>query len=107
MDLICGEDKMKILVLFEYSGIVRDAFTAKGHEAISIDLLETESPGEHICGDIDEMKVDYSEMMKLPKKERERIFNMPPSFDRGKLRSRFYSGIADAMAAQWGAFMEI
>jgi len=31
-----------------------------------------------------------------------RIWKMPPSADRGKLRSRTYQGIADAMAAQWG-----
>lgn len=31
-----------------------------------------------------------------------KIFNMPPSKDRGKLRSKTYSGIARAMAEQWG-----
>lgn len=33
----------------------------------------------------------------------QRIFKMPPSPDRGKLRSKTYTGIAKAMAAQWGA----
>jgi hypothetical protein len=42
------------------------------------------------------------EMMKLPKKERERLHYLPPSADRWKLRSTTYQGIADAMAAQWG-----
>ena len=42
---------MKVLVACEYSGIVRDAFTAKGHEAWSVDLLPTESPGNHYEGD--------------------------------------------------------
>ena len=42
---------MKILVACEYSGIVRDAFLKKGHDAISCDLLPTESPGPHIQGD--------------------------------------------------------
>ena len=32
-----------------------------------------------------------------------RIHKMPPSPDRWKERSRTYQGIADAMAAQWGA----
>jgi len=36
---------MKVLVACEYSGRVRDAFTAKGHDAISCDLLPTESDG--------------------------------------------------------------
>lgn len=31
-----------------------------------------------------------------------RIHNLPPSKDRGKLRSITYQGIADAMAVQWG-----
>ena len=44
----------------------------------------------------------YEEMMKLPKRERERLHYLPPSKDRWKLRSTTYQGIADAMAAQWG-----
>jgi len=43
---------MKILVACEYSGIVRDAFTAKGHDAWSCDILPTESPGNHFQGDV-------------------------------------------------------
>jgi len=43
---------MKVLVACEYSGIVRDAFTAKGHDAWSCDILPTESQGNHIQDDI-------------------------------------------------------
>ena len=43
---------MKVLVACEFSGIVRDAFKAKGHDAWSCDLLPTERPGQHIQGDI-------------------------------------------------------
>lgn len=43
---------MKILIACEYSGIVRDAFRAKGHNAISCDLLPTDAPGPHIQGDV-------------------------------------------------------
>ena len=32
----------------------------------------------------------------------QRIWRLPPSEDRAKLRSRTYQGIADAMAATWG-----
>jgi len=39
---------MKVLVACEFSGIVRDAFAAKGHDAWSCDLLPTERPGHHI-----------------------------------------------------------
>ncbi len=43
---------MKVLVACEISGIVRDAFIAKGHDAVSCDLLPTERPGPHIQGDV-------------------------------------------------------
>lgn len=196
---------MHVLVVFEFSGTVRDAFIKRGHNAVSCDLLPTEADGPHIQGDcviaIKSRKWDiiimhppctkiavcgnrtygrgkakhheriesakwtkavwelaksvcdmvvmenpknimgsavgkrtqavqpyqfghmemketwlwlhglprlkptknvYGQMMQLPKKERERIFYMPPSEDRGHLRSITYQGIADAMAEQWG-----
>lgn len=43
---------MKVLIACEYSGVVRDAFIAKGHDAVSCDLLPTDSPGPHIQGDV-------------------------------------------------------
>lgn len=43
---------MRVLVACEYSGIVRDAFLRKGHEAMSCDLLPTENPGPHYQGDV-------------------------------------------------------
>ena len=46
---------MRVLVACEFSGRVRDAFIAKGHDAVSCDLLDTESPGPHIKGDV----IDY------------------------------------------------
>ena len=43
---------MKIIVACEFSGIVRDAFIAEGHDAWSCDLLPTERPGPHYQGGI-------------------------------------------------------
>lgn len=43
---------MRVLVACEFSGIVRDAFIARGHYAKSVDLLPTERPGPHYQGDI-------------------------------------------------------
>lgn len=43
---------MKVLVACEYSGTVRDAFIAVGHDAMSCDLLPTEAPGPHYQGDV-------------------------------------------------------
>jgi len=200
---------MKVLVACEYSGVVRDAFLNNGHDAISCDLLPTDSPGPHHQGDIIEylngfedgyfdliiahpectklcvsgnahygqgmpkynqrlesvswtmnfwelaklkakavcfenpvgvltrlggmVKASYVQpyefghleqkktglhlynlpalkpvndvygaMMKLPKNKRERLFHLPPSKDRWKIRSTTFTGIAKAMADQWG-----
>jgi len=46
---------MNILIACEYSGIVRDAFIAKGHHAVSCDFLPTDKPGPHFQGDVDYM----------------------------------------------------
>lgn len=46
---------MRVLVACEFSGRVRDAFLAKGHDAVSCDLLPTEAPGPHIQGDVREV----------------------------------------------------
>lgn len=43
---------MNVLIACEYSGTVRDAFAAKGHFAMSCDLLDTERPGFHFRGDV-------------------------------------------------------
>lgn len=43
---------MRILIACEYSGRVRDAFIAKGHYAVSCDLLPTDAPGPHYQGDV-------------------------------------------------------
>lgn len=49
---------MRVLIACEYSGRVRDAFIAQGHEAMSCDLLPTEAPGPHYQGDVRDV-LDY------------------------------------------------
>lgn len=49
---------MKVLIACEYSGKVRDAFIALGHEAMSCDLLPTDAPGPHYQGDVLDV-IDY------------------------------------------------
>lgn len=39
---------MRVLVACEFSGIVREAFRRRGHDAWSCDLLPSEIPGQHI-----------------------------------------------------------
>lgn len=181
---------MKILIACEFSGIVRDAFIKKGHEAWSCDLLPTERPGPHYKQDVLEiincgwdmmiahppcthLAVSGARWFKDKQKEQkeaieffmnlinasidkicvenpisimstkyrkpdqiiqpwqyghgetkstclwlkglpklkptnivegreQKIWKLPPSKDRWKLRSITYQGIADAMAEQWG-----
>lgn len=184
---------MRILIGCEYSGVVRDAFLRLGHDAMSCDLLATESTGPHYQGDIRDV-IDYpwdmaifhppcthlsvsgarhfaekrmdgrqqaavsffmwiarqhhipriaienpvcimSSMWRKPDQviqpwqfghgetkatclwlkglpllrptdvvegRESRIHRMPPSAERWKERSRTFSGIAEAMATQWG-----
>ena len=47
--------KMSVLVACEFSGIVRDAFAAKGHDAWSCDLLQSETAGNHYQCDVKEI----------------------------------------------------
>jgi site-specific DNA-cytosine methylase len=186
----------KVLVACEFSGAVRDAFIARGHDAMSCDLLDTDVPGPHYKGDVRELLGDnwdiliahppcqflavsgarwwkdrkdeqtaalffvrllldqknhiphialenpvgkistaicpptqyiqpwqfgHGETKKtglwlrgLPKLKptdivsgrEQRVWKMPPSRDRGKLRSITLSGIANAMADQWGEHYE-
>ena len=182
---------MKVLVACEYSGVVRDAFAAKGHYAMSCDLLPSETAGPHYQGDIRDILFNTWDLMiahppcthlsvsgarwfkdKLPEQaealdfvrllleapiarialenpisiissrirkpdqiiqpwqyghgetkatclwlkglpplvptdvvegREARVHKMPPSPDRWKERSRTFTGIAAAMADQWGA----
>lgn len=46
---------MKVLIACEYSGTVRDAFIRRGHEAMSCDLLLSDTPGPHYQGCISDV----------------------------------------------------
>jgi hypothetical protein len=54
---------MRVLVACEYSGRVRDAFIAAGHEAVSCDLLPTEVDGPHYCGSVEDIIGDGWDLM--------------------------------------------
>lgn len=54
---------MKVLVACEYSGIVRDAFIRAGHDALSCDIIDTESPGPHYLGDVRDVLYDDWDLM--------------------------------------------
>jgi site-specific DNA-cytosine methylase len=58
---------MKVLVACEFSGVVRDAFIARGHKAISCDLLDSETPGGriglHYKGDVRDLDLSQYDLM--------------------------------------------
>lgn len=58
---------MRVLVACEYSGVVREAFRRRGHDAMSCDLLPTERPGPHYQGDVRDMLADgWNVMIAFP-----------------------------------------
>lgn len=63
---------MKVGIFFEHSGIVRNAFTAQGHDAFSCDILPSLSPGKHFTANA--FEVMYSESFDLG------IFHPPCTF---------------------------
>lgn len=54
---------MRVLVACEYSGRVRDAFIRRGHEAMSCDILPTDSLGPHYQGDVQDILGDGWDLM--------------------------------------------
>jgi hypothetical protein len=54
---------MRVLIACEYSGTVRDAFRAAGHDAMSCDLLPSEVPGPHYQGDVRDALGDGWDLM--------------------------------------------
>lgn len=149
---------MRVLVACEFSGVVREAFRKRGHDAWSCDLLPCDDNSPyHIQGDvvrelekgwdlmrcsIPKIAIENPIMHKYAKDDigqqsqiihpwqfghgeskatclwlkylpplkptkivegrEQRLHRLPPSADRGKLRSITYQGIANAMAQQWG-----
>jgi hypothetical protein len=54
---------MKVLIACEFSGVVRQAFAALGHDAWSCDLLPTETPGQHYRGDMFDLDFSHFDLV--------------------------------------------
>lgn len=54
---------MRVLIACEHTGKVRDAFSARGHYSVSCDLLPSETPGHHYCGDVRDILGDDWDLM--------------------------------------------
>jgi hypothetical protein len=97
-----------VLVACERSGVVRNAFRARGHEAWSCDLEPADDGERHWHQQRDgETKATCLWLKNLPVPtnivdgREQRIWKMGPGENRKRDRSRTYEGIAAAMAAQW------
>ena len=56
-----------MLVACEFSGVVRDAFALRGHDAVSCDLDPSETPGQHILGNcLDHLDQSWDMMIAFP-----------------------------------------
>jgi hypothetical protein len=58
-----NKSRLRILVACEFSGIVREAFRLNGHDAWSCDLLNTEIPGNHYKGEVQDILYSGWDMM--------------------------------------------
>lgn len=54
---------MRVLIACEFSGAVRDAFLANGHDATSCDFLPSETQGKHYQGDVKDILNDGWDLM--------------------------------------------
>jgi len=54
---------MNVLIACEFSGVVRDAFLTRGHNAISCDILPTDSIGPHYQCDVMDIVNDGFDLM--------------------------------------------
>lgn len=92
---------MRVLVACEFSGVVRDAFRAKGHDAWSCDLLPTEDRSQryHLQGDVLEF---------LYEQDWDLMIAHPPCTHLAVSGARWwkYKSISDLRNAEW-FFMQL
>jgi len=91
---------MKVLIACEYSGTVRDAFTALGHDAWSCDLRPSEKPGQHLQCDVREILGNGWDLMiahpvctRLTNAGRRWLHNPPPGKTMVGMWRDFFDGV--------------
>lgn len=84
----------RVLIGCEFSGVIREAFRARGHECLSADFQDTEQPGPHYKGDVFDI-IDFPWDLG--------IFHFPCThtavsgakhFDEKKTDGRYYYGVS-------------
>jgi hypothetical protein len=102
---------MRVLVACEYSGVVRRAFAARGHDAWSCDLLPSEDhANQHIIGDARDLLGDGWDLLMVAHPPCTRLCNSgvrwlsrPP---KGKTLAQMWADLdeaADLFSAFWNA----
>ena len=86
---------MNVLVACEFSGVVRDAFTARGHNALSIDPLETETVGPHYEGRME----DFARQLGARIGEWDLLIAHPPCTHLAVAGARWFKGKEREQAA--------
>ena len=105
---------MRVLVACEYSGTVRNAFLARGHDAWSCDLLPSEDgSNRHITGDAREILNDGWDLLMVAHPPCTRLCNSgvrwlskpPPGRTAEDMHRELREG-ADLFSAFWNASIE-
>lgn len=97
-----GVVKLKVFIACEFSGIVRDAFAKRGHDAWSCDLLPTERTGQHIQGDVLKYLDDGWDLMiahppcTYLSYAAARYWNTPGRAEKRETAMRFFMNLANA-----------
>lgn len=105
---------MRVLVACEFSGIVRRAFAARGHDAWSCDLLPAEDrSNRHIVGDVRDVLADGWDLLMVAHPPCTRLCNSgvrwlsrpPPGRTREAMWAELAAGV-DLFATCWQAPIE-
>ena len=95
---------MRVLVACEFSGVVRRAFKAMGHEAWSCDLLPSEDRSDfHICGDVREVLNDGWDLLMVAHPPCTRLCNSGVRWLAERNLWRELDEAADLFSVLWNA----
>ena len=101
---------MRVLVACEFSGVVREAFRKRGHDAWSCDLLPAAGHGETKATCLWLKRLPLLRPTNIVKGREGRCWKESPGIKDGLTRQQRRSitlqGIADAMAEQWGGYVD-
>ena len=91
---------LRVLILFERSGIIREEFRKLGHDAASVDLQDTLIPGPHIRADIEELLTWNEKATRDTIQERYHlVIAHPPCTAVAVSGNRYYAGTPERQKA--------